>query len=275
MRVILQLIICWTIVSGARSQGSRYIPFDGGEIHYQIIGEGETVLIINGGPGFSSEGFACIAGEIAALGYRTVLFDQRGTGRSTLDVIDSTTVTMDLMARDIEHIRKDLGMEEWVLFGHSFGGMLANYYTSKYPERVKAIIHSSSGGVDLQLREGARGNLYSRLTEEEVDSLNYWRGQLGEAATVLNRRNYNRFLASAYVYNKEHVPAINERLMQGDLSLNRMVWDDMFRIGFDCKEALRSFDKPVLILQGKQDVIPADLGHLADSVFYQCQSIFS
>lgn len=274
MKIFAYLLFILVFTNIVKGQEFRYIDIAGGKIHYKIIGEGKHILIINGGPGFSSEGFLSIAKEIAELGFATILYDQRGTGKSTLTTIDSTTITMDLMVQDIELIRKDLGLSSFILFGHSFGGMLANYYTSKFPNNVSAIIHSSSGGLDLQLIENAQGNLYARLTEQEIDSLNFWRGQLQINNTALNRIKFNQYLASAYVYHKNLIPVVSNRLMQGNLNLNRMVWNDLFSINFDCKPTLRTFDKPVLILQGKQDIIPQSLALTADSVFAKSNLFF-
>ncbi|MCG2420512.1 alpha/beta hydrolase [Aequorivita sp. F47161] len=255
-------------------QESHFVKTQDGMLHYEVIGEGKPILIINGGPGFSSEGFKNIATEIALLGYKSILFDQRGTGKSTLNQMDTTTITMSKMALDMEVIRKDIGIDEWILFGHSFGGMLANYYTTKFPNRVSAIIHSSSGGLDLHLIDNAQSNLNSRLTEQEIDSLNFWRNKLRENESEYNRRKFNQYLASAYVYQKKNIPIVSERLMQGNMSLNRMVWDNMLSINFDCKKDLESFDKPVLILQGKQDVIPQSLAFTADKVFSNSNLFF-
>lgn len=274
MRIILQTTLLLLATWVAVGQESRYVQAEDGEIHYRVIGEGETILVINGGPGFSSEGFVGIAQQIASLGYRTILFDQRGTGESTLRRTDSTTVTMELMAQDMELIRKDIRVNSWILFGHSFGGMLANYYTSRFPERVSAIIHSSSGGLDLHVIGNAQENLYARLTPLEIDSLTFWRSRMMQGGSESDRRNFNRYMASAYVYDKAHVPVVSQRLMQGNMGLNRMVWEDMIRIDFDCKEALQSFDKPVLILQGEQDIIPRALAFTADSVFTDARLFF-
>ncbi|NNF19316.1 MAG: alpha/beta hydrolase [Flavobacteriaceae bacterium] len=267
MKFYLVIVVTMLSVLLASAQESRFVQTADGILHYQLIGEGKTVLIINGGPGFSSEGFLNIAKEIASMGYRTILFDQRGTGKSTLEHVNASNITMALMARDMELIRKELGLKDWVLFGHSFGGMLANYYTALHPNSVSAIIHSSSGGLDLQLLENARDNLYSRLSQQEIDSLTYWRRKVDQENSPYNRENYTRFLASAYVYDKKYIPVVSERLMQGDMSINRMVWQDMVRMEFDCKEALRTFNKPVLIIQGKQDIIPEALALTASSVF--------
>ncbi|MBC8883162.1 hypothetical protein H9X57_06365 [Flavobacterium piscinae] len=77
------------------------------ETSFRVFGKGNPILIINGGPGMNSEGFVEIAKEIAALNYQAIIYDQRGTGNSKLEVIDSSTITMDLMVQDMEHLRKN------------------------------------------------------------------------------------------------------------------------------------------------------------------------
>ncbi|MEQ9188342.1 MAG: alpha/beta fold hydrolase [Cryomorphaceae bacterium] len=256
------------------SQATGYAQSNGVNIYYQTVGEGTPILVINGGPGFSSEGFLTIAEEIASFECQAILYDQRGTGKSEMTVIDSSTVTMDLMVQDMEALRTKLGLDSWILFGHSFGGMMANYYASKHPEHVSAIIHSSSGGVDLFLLENARENLYARLSPEEIDSLTYWRQRYTESELEEDRRRYNHYLATAYVYHETHVPLVTERLLLGNLTLNRLVWTDMRRINYDCKSSLRSFHQPVLILQGGQDVIPKEVGLRAKDVFSNSELVF-
>ena len=252
----------------SHGQEEHFAESEGVNIHFTTFGEGPPILIINGGPGFSSEGFVPIATEISEGGYQTILYDQRGTGQSAMSETDSTNITMDLMVRDIEAIRKDLYIDEWIVLGHSFGGMMANYYAAKHPSKVKAIISSSSGGIDLALLGNAQADLFSKLTQTEIDSMRHWRGQMQTGDNPeYARRKFARYMAPAYVYNKEFIPVVAERLTQGNLSLNRLVWDDMIRIDFDCKEELSSFSKPVLIIQGKEDVITEDLAKQADSVF--------
>ncbi len=71
--------------------------------------------------------------------YRIVLFDQRGSGRSTphADLTDNTT--WDLVA-DCERIRTRLGIERWLVFGGSWGSTLALAYAQTHPERVLALV---------------------------------------------------------------------------------------------------------------------------------------
>lgn len=268
IRSLLILLAVFLVPQYAFLQTTGYVESEGVNIHYTLIGKGSPILIINGGPGFSSEGFLPMAEKIANLGYQAILYDQRGTGKSVMETRDSSNITMELMNADIESIRKKLGIERWAILGHSFGGMMANYYAAAFPERVSCMIHSSSGGIDLGLFSAAGAGVFSRLSPEDGDSLRYWRTQSQNTPdSEFARKKRNHFMAKAYVFNQEYVPVIAERLEQGDLALNGLVWQDMRRIGFDCKADLREFQSPVLIIQGKDDIIPLELVETAHGVF--------
>jgi len=62
-------------------------------------------------------------------------------------------------------------------------------------------------------------------------------------------------LAPAYVYNRKFIPVIAERLTQGNSAVNGFIWQDLQKTKFNCTDKLKSFNKPVLIIQGKQDII--------------------
>jgi len=249
--VTISLILFFFIFGRAQSEG--FAQSEGVKIHYQTFGKGKSILIINGGPGFSSEGFVPLAKELAK-DYQTILYDQRGTGQSKLFPLDSTTITMELMTNDIEALRKHLQIGSWMVLGHSFGGMMGNYYTAQHPERVVALIESSSGGIDLDLLNS--NGITSRLTAKEQDSLTFWTTRIREGDTS-SFAAYQRakYLAPAYLYYDKHLPVVAKRLTQGNLDLNRMVWTDLQRIRYNLVHDLKNFNKPVLILQGAEDVL--------------------
>lgn len=64
------------------------------------------------------------------------------------------------------------------------------------------------------------------------------------------------------------------RLTQGNMELNRMLWADMRRIEFDTKPELLDYKKPVLIIQGGQDVVSKELAYTADSVLANAEVVF-
>lgn len=84
--------------------------------------------------------------------YRIVLFDQRGSGRSTPHAGVAHNSTWDLVA-DLERIREHLGIERWLVFGGSWGSTLALAYAETHPERVSALVLR---GVFLCRREEVR-----------------------------------------------------------------------------------------------------------------------
>jgi len=98
---------------------------------------GIPAVFLHGGPGAG-----CEPGHRRFFNparYRIVLFDQRGSGRSTphADLTDNTT--WDLVA-DCERIRVKLGIERWLVFGGSWGSTLALAYAETHPERVLALV---------------------------------------------------------------------------------------------------------------------------------------
>jgi len=108
-------------------------------LYYEQCGnpQGKPVVLLHGGPGGGcSPKMRCFHDPAR---YRIVLFDQRGSGRSTphADLIDNTT--WDLVA-DIERLRETLGIESWQVFGGSWGSTLALAYAQKHPGRVTELV---------------------------------------------------------------------------------------------------------------------------------------
>ncbi len=248
---LLLLLFQFTVCA----QKEAIIKNGNGCIYYKTFGSGKPLLLINGGPGMNSNGFDAIAKKLSA-NYMVITYDQRGTGRSVVEKLDKHTITLDLMIADIELLRKHLHISKWIILGHSFGGMLASYYATIHPENIESLILSSSGGIDLGLLSYASTNIQARLSSKESDSLNYWNKKIASGDTSYHARlGRGMALAPAYIYNRKYIPIIAERLTQGNTMINNLVWDNMQQIKFDCTKKLLSFDKRVLIIQGKNDII--------------------
>lgn len=71
--------------------------------------------------------------------YRIITYDQRGSGKSTpLASIEENT-SLDLLD-DIELIRNKFRINQWILFGGSWGSTLALLYMIKHPSKVQASV---------------------------------------------------------------------------------------------------------------------------------------
>ncbi len=262
--LFLALLLCSSHFTFSQA-ATGLAPAEGVSLYYEIYGEGQPMVIINGGPGFNCNGFQGLAKRLAKE-YQVILYDQRGTGRSIVEQIDSARMTMDLMVADLEALRKHLGFQEWTVLGHSFGGILGNYYAAQHPAALKALIASASGGIDLGLLRSF--DITQRMTGVQRDSFRYWRAQVnaGDTSAWADARR-RAFMATAYVYDDAYAPRIAERLGQGNPEINQLIWQDLHRIGYDVQAAARTFEKPVLIIQGEQDVISLQIAEKAHEAY--------
>jgi proline iminopeptidase len=109
------------------------------ELYLEEVGnpEGLPVVFLHGGPG----GGICPDHRrlFDPAHYRIVLFDQRGSGQSTPHASLEDNTTWHLVA-DIEQIRKHLNIDQWLVFGGSWGSTLALAYAEAHPESVSGLI---------------------------------------------------------------------------------------------------------------------------------------
>jgi len=98
---------------------------------------GIPVLFLHGGPGAGLEPYHRRFFDPEK--YRMVLFDQRGSGKSTPHASLENNTTQHLVA-DIEAIRGELKIDKWIVFGGSWGSTLALIYAQTHPEDVLALV---------------------------------------------------------------------------------------------------------------------------------------
>jgi proline iminopeptidase len=108
-------------------------------IYWETSGnpEGIPVVFVHGGPGAGTSPMQRRFFDPAR--YRIILFDQRGSGRSTPhgELADNTTPHL---IADMEALRHALGIEAWLVFGGSWGSTLALAYAEAQPERCRGLI---------------------------------------------------------------------------------------------------------------------------------------
>ena len=99
--------------------------------------QGVPVVVLHGGPGAGSSPSHRRFFDPAF--YRIVVFDQRGAGRSTPHGELRDNTTQHLIA-DLEALRRQLGIERWLLFGGSWGSTLALAYAQTHPQRCLGLV---------------------------------------------------------------------------------------------------------------------------------------
>ena len=119
-------------------QGSLQVS-DRHTLYFEECGnpDGKPVVFLHGGPG---GGIIPIYRQFFdPERWRIILFDQRGCGKSTPYAELEENTTWNLVS-DIEQLRSHLGIDQWVVFGGSWGSTLALAYSQTHPNRCKGLI---------------------------------------------------------------------------------------------------------------------------------------
>ncbi|KAF2430792.1 proline iminopeptidase [Tothia fuscella] len=113
-----------------------------GEIHtiyYEQYGkeDGKPVIFLHGGPGGKTTPKNASFFDPAI--YRVILLDQRGCGKST-PAADLRENTSHHLVSDVEVLRKHLKIEQWMVFGGSWGSTLSLLYAQMHPQVVESLV---------------------------------------------------------------------------------------------------------------------------------------
>ena len=108
-------------------------------LYYEECGnpQGKPVVFLHGGPGAGIT--PTYRQYFDPQKWRIILFDQRGCGNSKPHAELNQNTTWDLVD-DIEKLRVHLSIENWVVFGGSWGSTLALAYSQTYPESCIGLI---------------------------------------------------------------------------------------------------------------------------------------
>jgi proline iminopeptidase len=139
---------------------------NGIRLSYSDLGHGIPLVCLHGGMGVDA-GSLHVPGilDLARLGIRLIIPDQRGHGKS--ERTTPSDYSHSVWADDIHTFAQSLGLEKFALFGHSYGGFLALEYATRWPESLTHLIlvATSAGPVfaraaavatDADLREHFR-----------------------------------------------------------------------------------------------------------------------
>jgi proline iminopeptidase len=129
----------------AGDDGVRRIRLrEGHEVWTRRLGSGPTkMLLLHGGPGIPHDYLECFADFLPKAGIEIYFYDQLGVGLS--DHPDDLKLwTIERYLEEVEQVRAALGLEHFVLYGHSWGGLLTiEYALSRHAKHLKAAVISN------------------------------------------------------------------------------------------------------------------------------------
>lgn len=123
---------------------SRIVPVDGRyHVWTRRVGRGPVqMLTLHGGPGANHEYLEVMERHLPAAGVEFYYYDQLGSYFSD-QPDDPALWTVERFREEVEQVRRALGLEHFVLYGQSWGGMLAIEYALRYQEHLVGLVVSN------------------------------------------------------------------------------------------------------------------------------------
>jgi proline iminopeptidase len=157
-------------------QQEGFVDANGIMIYYKILGRGEPLMIVHGGPGASHDYFLPYLLPLARH-HKLIFIDERGSGRSQ-KLEDPAGYTVENMVEDVESVRQALGLGKVSLLGHSYGGALAQAYALKYQSNLSHLILGSTwsstkamNDVFVRMKQNMSPELRDRIAKLEATGL--------------------------------------------------------------------------------------------------------
>lgn len=240
--------------------GEHQRVLNGVRLYYRIAGDAPAerapVLFLHGGPGYNSYSFARLMGTRLEKSRRMVYLDQRGCGRSERPW--DGRYSLEVLVADLEALRQDLGVERWVLMGHSFGGTLALEYAARHPEHVAGVVYvsgfsdaaSSFATWKRELERLYPERLASATVPEEKDASDYARVMRAlrgvDAQAFFNQLQFHD---TTYLQMQEAVDAESGLRNTGEMS-RALFANELQSYHFSASERITA---PVLVVGGRYD----------------------
>lgn len=226
---------------------------NGTQLYTKVIGQGEPILIIHGGPGLNHKYFLPHL-EPLSQDFRLIFYDQRACGGSSRD-LDSTSISLDAFIGDIEGLRKAYNIEKLNLMAHSWGGILAMEYATRYPDNIKHLILVNSIGVSNDVQLEANQRLMERFTPRDSLDMRHLFGT--EEFQRMEPNIIEALMKITYrhqFYNPVYLDSLHLYINDGYAETNRLLqFLGKDFTGYDYSEKLQGINIPTLLIYGRYD----------------------
>lgn len=116
----------------------RKVDVGGCKLYCEVEGDAAPLVLLHGGPGATHHEFHPYfsrASDFASVIY----YDQRGCGQSDAEP-GPDGYSVEQAVHDLDKLRRGLGIDQWVVLGHSYGGLLGQVYATEHPAKVRGLV---------------------------------------------------------------------------------------------------------------------------------------
>ena len=243
----------------------KYITVNGAKLWVVVVGKGEPLIIIPGGPGGNHLGYRVFDSLAVKGNIQIIYFDAFGRGKSdTAKVPSEYTLARDV--EDIEGLRTALHLSKVSLLGHSYGSLVAQGYAVKYANNVGHLIIANGFHSYAMWQENDDNSNHEIKTNypEVWQELMSIRKKGMVSSDSLHQDIYGKVpYGFLYAYNPENFISRGKRKpypnpMNTTLYYQMVGTDGDFIVGsdigsFDFRNKLKDLKMPILIYAGRYD----------------------
>ncbi|MFF2449904.1 alpha/beta fold hydrolase [Neobacillus sp. NPDC058068] len=230
-------------------EGAGYVP-DG-----PMMRQKPVCFILHGGPGGDHTGFKPALSPLSEH-MQLVYIDHRGCGLSERG--PQSTYTLENNIEDIEALRQYLGFDKIIIFGQSYGGMVAQAYASKYKENLQALLLGVTSPAH-RFVEKAKDIVNEKGTEEQKQMVEILFE--GTFESEEQHQRYYEVMAPLYSYSYDENNVEQRKAREQAGSRAKRSYQALnegfgrFLREFDVIDQLPKIDVPTLIIGGRHDWI--------------------
>jgi proline iminopeptidase len=258
------------VPADASAQRARQglLSLETARIFYEVVGEGEPIIVIHGGPGLDHS-YLQPGLDALAIRHALVYYDQRGTGRSVA-ALDSTAINLDAFVADIDALREALGYDRVSLLAHSWGALVGIEYAARHPEAVRGLILMNPVEPGSRFREQLAVRQQAARTAEDSTDLATLSALEGfEARDPATLSQWYRVMFRQTLRDRARIDELQLDLAQSTAKngpdVAQLIGTSIGEL--DWWDRLPTIQVPTLVLHGQYDVLPLAMSQALAGAF--------
>ena len=252
-------VYCYSRVSVGKAESGfppagKFVKVNGIRLHYMDRGEGRPVVFLHGGV-LRGTDFDKVLELGISKGFRVLAFDRPGYGYSERPKRKKNTPTPFVQADLLQLALKEIGVESPILVGHSWSGLLALIYASRYPDQLSGVM-TVAGGMYKEGYPAEKADPVSKLVTTPIAG----RLVMNMLLPTLGRMMADRVLKATFA--PEQVPSGFRKetlalwLRPSQFKANREDVIDFVPAAERMENQIPHISVPAAILVGMQDPFP-------------------
>lgn len=274
MRVAL--VVSLVVFLAAAAHETR-VPVGDASLYVRTIGQGRPTIVLHGGPDFDH---AYLLPDLDRLKdiFQLIYYDQRGRGRSA-DNVQPQQITLASDIEDIDSVRRHFALDSPVIFGHSWGTVLALEYALRHPTHASHLVLMNPAPVSARdvalLRESYLQKIGASMDRQrEIMASAAYKDGDPETVAARYRIHFAPALKRPEDFEKLMTAMKAQFVNQGSAGIikARAVEDQLMRdtwqnANYDLLPKLRTLAIPTLVITGDHDFIPVETAeHIAQAL---------